>query len=159
MARLNSSTNESSPAENADNSNLSDSSKAVPDSETLDLQCDDCSRDCDTEVETPAWALNPGEVEDEEERSLPMVTQSISMMEFSTKVASPVDSSEAVELGSADDAQVMARMGGGGGGGCAMRHLELSVSGLGTPDPSQMAFLTETNPSIPLEKLPSERSI
>ena len=49
-ARLNSSTIESSPAENADNSNLSDSSKDVPDSETLDLQCDDCSRDCDTEV-------------------------------------------------------------------------------------------------------------
>ena len=118
-ARLNSST-KSSPAENADNSNLSDSSKDVPDSETLDLQCDDCSRDCDTEGETPAWALNPGEVEDEEERSLPMVTQSISVMEFSTKVASPVDSSEAVELSSADDVQVMARMGRGGGRGVVL---------------------------------------
>ena len=98
--------NSSTPETAADDGSLSDSRKDAINSKTLDLECDDSSRDCETDVEAPTWALNPGEVEDEEKMGVPAVTQSMTVMEFSTKVVSLDGSGAAAEQGSQEDAEV-----------------------------------------------------
>ena len=75
-----------------------------------DSECDESSKDCDaTGAEAPAWALNPGEVEEEEEgeRSGSSVAPKVSVMEFSTKVAASLaGAGEGAECSSQDDVEV-----------------------------------------------------
>ncbi|XP_076471838.1 uncharacterized protein LOC143301434 isoform X2 [Babylonia areolata] len=55
-----------------------------------ETQCDSHSRVCEDDVETPAWALNPGEAEEEEEEETDAVAvaQRVNVIEICTTVSS-----------------------------------------------------------------------